>query len=209
MKSKSKFLIIFLLILMSIPIVAAAVPGPGTFNFNFVVDFIKNFFTSLASLFSFGWLDSSNAVGFFKFLLWIVIFTVFYAAGEILFAKIYGKSAGAARRNAIIISLILATSTAILTPGSLVLSLFTSYASIIMFVLLGGAIGGIIWIIYPGMGRLGVTGPALHLIRIAGLFLCWWILATISAAADTLAGVNTFQYILPVIYFDFNKRRDK
>lgn len=203
--NKKSLLIALIVVLISVPIVAAAVPGPGAFDFSFIIQFLQNIFKNIASLFSFGWLDSSNAVGFFKFLLWIVIFTIFFAAGEILFARIYGRPAGAARRNAILLSIVLATATVILTPGSLVLTLFSSYASIIVWLLLLACIGAVIWVIYPGMRRVGVTGPALHLIRIAGLFLCWWILAVVSAAADTLGDVTTFQYILPLIYFSFKK----
>ena len=66
-------------------------------------------------------------------------------------------------------------------------------------------IGGIVWLIYGPNLKNMVDGPMLHILRILGLLLCWWILAEITMFADETTGTVTFQYILPLLFISFKK----
>ena len=211
MNIKQKITLTITTFLMLIPGVLGAVPGGANVNISMegIFNMMKNVLSNISSLFGFNWMNPSDAVGFLKFLLWILIFLIFFVVGQMLFGKIYQQGAGPTKRYAAILAIIFATASVLLTPASLVVSMFSGYATVIMFILIGTVLVGIIWLIYPGLARMGMTGPLLHAVRIIGLLLCWWILAGITQYADSVTGTITFQTIIPLLLLTTKKNKNE
>ena len=206
MKKIPIYLTTFLLFI--IKPVLAAVPGPSMVGnpLQYAINLIQTVLYNLATLFGMNWV-AGNEVAFMKMLMWILVFTLFYFAGQVVFSK--GGAAKSGKKIALIVALVLATSTAILTPGELVVAMFSSYATLVMFIFMGASLGSVIWLIYGKWLKGIVSGPMLHVVRIFGLLLCWWILATITQFADARTGVTTFQYILPLIFIKYKQIKYK
>ncbi|MFW6310916.1 MAG: hypothetical protein ACOC1K_01645 [Nanoarchaeota archaeon] len=182
------------ILLFAMKPVMAAVPSPS-FNVGGIFDFLGTILGYISSLFGMGWL-AGNEEGFFKFLLWILVFIIFFMVGQIVFAK-YGDDAKSAKKYATIISIILATTTTLLTPIDLVISLFSMYATVIILLFMVVIIFAIVKLIYgKWLSDLIGTGFLLHLARLFGLYLCWLILSIVSGTADQSFNVQTFQNTL-------------
>ena len=164
--------------------------------------FIQQVLVNLSTLFSLRWVDGYE-LAFLKMLLWILVFTILYFAGQVVFAK-HKAPNSPGKKISLIVALIMATSTVLFIPDALLVSLFASYASVIVFVFMGVIIGTVIKIVYGDWLKTQFAGPTLHVIRILGLILCWMILSTITQYADARTGVSTFSFIiLPIIFINF------
>jgi hypothetical protein len=199
MKHKRFFIILFLLLL--VPAFSyAALDGP---QFLEMGSLFRNIVQVIAGFFMFGWLEGPERVGILQFFLWLTIFIVLYSAGQVVFGRMYGggeQGQGPANRNAVIVALLFATVTTLLTPPSLLLTLFDTYAAVMIFILFAVPVAGIFYIIYPLFGGLLPNNPGgLRFVRIIGLLLIWWITSLISNYTDDTAGVVTFSNSLPII----------
>ncbi|MGV8168878.1 MAG: hypothetical protein ACP5N3_02375 [Candidatus Nanoarchaeia archaeon] len=208
MKKKKLLLITFSLMLIALfsGFVLASgfdpVDGPGN-TFGNIFTILTNVLSNIALVFNFSWL-SGNVEGFLRFIWWLLVFIVLFMGGTIAFGKIYGTAgAKTARRNAAIIAALLATTTVIFTPLSLLLWLFSTYTTVLFFIFIGVAIGGVLAIVYPVLGK-AFSGWPLRIARIIGILLCWAILATVTHYASELETSRipaaTF-VILPIISF--------
>lgn len=190
------------LLMVGIKPVLAAVQGPS-FSLESVFIMVQDILGYASTLFGMTWVQGNEA-GFMKLLLWVLVFTILFAVGNLVFAKM-ASPGFPAKRISLIVALVLATSTALLTPNDLVVAMFSSYATLVMFVFMAAVLGAVIWLVYGNYLKAIVSGPALHVIRILGLLLCWWILATITQFADGATGVTTFQYVLPLIFINLKE----
>ncbi len=191
-----KKLITFLttMLILSVKPVMAAVSGPS-FNVGSIFDMLGTVLGYISSLFGMGWL-AGNEEGFFKFLLWLLVFIIFFMVGQIVFAR-YGGDDKSTKKYATIISIILATTTTLLTPIALVISLFSMYATVIVLLFMIVILVAIIKLIYgEWLPKLIGEGFLLHFARLFGLYLCWLILSIVSGTADQSFNVQTFQNTL-------------
>ncbi len=160
---------LFSLLFIGVPSVSAAFPGPT----EGIGQLINSLFSTISSIFTLSFLDSPDAKwGFFRFLLWILIFTILYLAGRIVFARL---NAG----NAVpgVIAAVMATGTIIVIPQSVIISIFQTYGIVLVTIIMMVAIAGLLYLVYA---VINFNPPwLLHLVRLIAIILCWWITAEV------------------------------
>ena len=156
-----------------IAIIASATAASALFIPQQMQDILKYIFIDLARL---GITGDTSAIIAFKFMLWVLAFTLFYFG--ISKSKVFGDDAG--KKNiAVIVSIVLALMTSIMLPSSLVMTLFQTYA----------AIGGIILVALPvifgiWIGNKWLTEPTKwhYFLRAVILFIVAYVLGTLLAS---------------------------
>jgi len=157
-------------ILAGIPSVLAAFPGPS----EGIGGMLNSIFLMISQLFTLSFLDSTEAkLGFFRFLLWILVFTILYFAGRIVFARFNQGNAVPGT-----VAAVLATTTMILTPQSVILAVFQTYGIIILTVIMMAAIIGVLYLVYGVMNNINPPW-LLHMLRLVAIIVCWWITAEV------------------------------
>lgn len=162
--------ITFLISILGLPSVLAAFPGPS----EGISQMLNGVFSMISSVFTLSFLDTPDAkLGFFRFLLWVLVFTIFQLAGRIVFARL-----NAGRAVPSIIAAVLATTTMVLTPQSVMLAVFQTYGIVVLTVIMFAVIGGVLYLTYGVMTNINPPW-LLHMLRLVAILICWWITAEI------------------------------
>jgi len=157
-------------LLAGIPSVLAAFPGPT----EGIGGMINSIFLMISQIFTLSFLNSAEAkLGFFRFLLWVLVFTILYLASRIVFARF---NAGNAVPGTI--SAVFATATMILTPQSVILAVFQTYGIVILTIIMMAAIIGLLYLVYGVMTNINPPW-LLHMLRLVAILICWWITAEV------------------------------
>ncbi|PIN81498.1 hypothetical protein COV13_00975 [Candidatus Woesearchaeota archaeon CG10_big_fil_rev_8_21_14_0_10_32_9] len=169
--SKLSLVPAFLLaVMVGLPSVLAAFPGPS----EGIGGMLNSVFLMISQLFTLSFLDSAEAkLGFFRFLLWILVFSLLYFAGRIVFARFNQGNAVPGT-----IAAVLATTTMILTPQSVILAVFQTYGIVILTVIMMAAIIGLLYLVYGVMNNINPPW-LLHMLRLVIIIICWWITAEV------------------------------
>ncbi len=119
--------------------------------------------------------DGYVVAAFTRILIWILMFTVFFALTTSLGGS--GKSLSFLKRNhALVISFVIATIAAIFLPAQILLATGTGWATAIALILIGGPIVGIAYMLWkiPGEGHETKFTVVVKLIL---CLLMFWILS--------------------------------
>lgn len=171
---KKIFVYLTTLLVVGVSPVFAQQFGQG-FGIDSLVNLIGEVLSGISTLFMMDWIQGNQA-GFLKFLLWILVFSVFYFVGIKVFAK-HSSEGFSGKKLSLIVSLVLATSTAFLTPDHLVENMFASHAILTLLL----PIGVILYIIYGKKVKGTFSGAGLHAVRLIGLLICFAILSIVMA----------------------------
>lgn len=145
-------------------------------------DTFSRVFSSIISIGNLSWLGispSSVVVGFTRLLIWILVFTIFYA---VIHAFGQGKRSNVLgflnKNQGMIVSAVLATMSAIFLPPALILGAGAGWATLVAFVLIGGPIVGIALLLWqiPGKGKKDTKATVFLKLVIVGLL--FWILSS-------------------------------
>lgn len=170
---KKKWLFISLVSLISIPVALAGV-GDTLSN-------VWQRILSIGNLSLLGLSDSSAVVALTRILIWILMFTVFFALLSFLGGK-EGRALGFLKRNhAIVVAAVLATISAIFLPAPVLLATGTGWATAVALLLIGGPIVGLIYLLWliPGKDEEGRSKETKATVMLK-IFLClllFWILS--------------------------------
>ncbi len=186
---KKLFVYLVSLLVLGVKPVMAAFSQSG-FSAGGIIEMLGGVLGNISNLFLMDWIGD-NADGFLKFLLWVLVFAILYTVGLIVFAK-YSDGGSGPKRIALVVSLVLATGTTLATPASLIAAVFASYATIIIFFLLGGSVALVVYVLYGSFLKETFPGTALHVIRIIGLILCWTILSIVTSSFASFTGTDAF-----------------
>ena len=119
--------------------------------------------------------DGSLVVAFTRILIWILMFTVFFALTTSLGGK--GGSLSFLKRNhALVISFVIATIAAVFLPAQVLLATGAGWATAIALILIGGPIVGIAYLLWtvPGQGK---ETKFTVIVKIILCLLMFWILS--------------------------------
>jgi hypothetical protein len=122
-------------------------------------------------------LGAVEFAGLLKILYGAFLFVILYAASELI--RDYLKQG-----PAVAVALILAILIALVTPTSLLLTLITTYAVLVMGVLFGGVVGGIAW--FGFATRTKTAG--LFIAKLISIFLGFWIVAQFTTSVLNMGG---------------------
>ncbi len=140
---KNKWLVYSFLTLTLSPLVLADVTS--------TLRNVGNTILSIGNLNFLGINESSAILGFTRILLWIAIFTTFFAILTAFAAGSGGKKGTLGffnRTQAMVVSGIIATIAAVFLPGSILLATGTGWAVAVAFVLIGLPVFGIGWLLW-------------------------------------------------------------
>jgi hypothetical protein len=165
---KKKVLLFPLISLLSLPIVLADIGAT-----------LNNVFHSIIQIGNLGFLgipDGSLVVGFVRLMIWILMFTIFFAV--IVGMKDTAPMKYFTRGQAVVVSSIIATIAAVFLPAEVLLTTGSSWATIIALILIGGPIVGMGYLLtkIPGDDEDETRGSVL-----LKLFIClilFWILSS-------------------------------
>ena len=151
--------------LLSIPFVAAE---------ESMLQGVWHTFLSAGNLSFLGLSDGSIVVAFTRLLIWIFVFTIFFAV-----ITQFGGRTGTAigflnRGQAMVVAFVMATITAIFIPAQVLLATGAGWATIVSLVLVGGPIVGIGFMIFriPGLMPASPRG-AIFLQFLLSVLLLW------------------------------------
>ncbi len=140
---------------------------------------VGNTILSIGNLNFLGIGGNSALLGFTRILLWIAIFTTFFAILTSFAAGSGGKKGALGffnRTQAIVVSMVIATIAAVFLPGSILLATGTGWAVVVAFVLIGLPVFGIGWLLW----HIPFTGPDNKwtvCVKIVLCLLLLWILS--------------------------------
>ena len=131
---------------------------------------------SVGNLSFLGLSDGSIVVAFTRLLIWIFVFTVFFAV-----ITMFGGRTGTAigflnRGQAMVVAFVIATITAIFIPAAVLLATGAGWATIVSLVLVGGPIVGIGFLIFRIPGMMGTSPRAAIFLQFLLSILLLWIL---------------------------------
>ena len=119
--------------------------------------------------------DGSLVVAFTRILIWILMFTVFFALTTSLGGA--GGSLSFLKRNhALVISFVIATIAAVFLPAQVLLATGTGWATAIALILIGGPIVGIAYLLWKIPGEGNETKFTV-IVKIILCLLMFWILS--------------------------------
>ena len=170
-----KITIYLLVIAFFISPVLAQQFGGGS-GFNNLGSLLGDVFRNISTLYMMDWVEG-NTIGFARFLLWILVFSIFHFVGIRVFQS-KETSAFSGKKLSLIVSLVIATSTILFIPNSMIESLFRSQATLVMFI----PVGFILYFIYSKKAKDWFPGAMLHFVRLIGLFISSAIITLISVA---------------------------
>lgn len=154
---------------------------PSILAYSPVTETLSNVFDRILGIGNLSFLglsDGSLVVGLTRILIGIFVFTVIFALISSLGGK-EGKSLGFLKKNhAIVIAAVLAIMTAIFMPGEVLLATGTGWATAVAFILIGGpvlGIGYILWNLSDWMGNKGDTKGTV-IMKLILCVLLFWIL---------------------------------
>ena len=139
---------------------------------------LQNVWFKILNLGNLGFLgipDGSLVVAFTRILIWIFMFTAFFALTTSLSGS--GKSLSFLKRNhALVISFVIATIAAVFLPAQVLLATGAGWATAIALLLIGGPIVGIAYLLYkiPGQGN---ETKFTVLVKLLLCLLMFWILS--------------------------------
>jgi hypothetical protein len=200
---------IFMLFLAPIAVHAAVgAPALDLTEISSVFAFLGSVVAIVGNFVSLNWLgqDVQSKLNFLRVLLWLLVFMVFFVGGNIMFGKMYKGQEGQAKKNSIIVAIIVATSTVIFIPNDVLGTLFSLYATLGVLVAFGVVVGMILYFVYIQLDPKNVSPFIVHLLRALALILTWWILYKVSSSADKILNTTTF-YVLPLIFIPFTKNK--
>ncbi len=133
-------------------------------------------FLSFGNLSFLGLSDGSIVVAFTRLLIWIFVFTVFFAVIT-QFGGRTGTVLGFLNRGqAMVVAFVIATITAIFIPAQVLLATGAGWATIVSLVLVGGPIVGIGFLIFRLPGMIGTPGRGVLFLQFLLSILLLWIL---------------------------------
>lgn len=172
---KKIFVYISALLVVGVSPVFAQQFGQG-FGMDSLANLIGDVLGGISTLFVGDWIRG-NQIGFSRFLLWVLVFSVFYFFGIKVFAK-HSSDSFSGKKLSLIVSLVFATSTALFTPNHLVESMFASQVILTMFI----PIGFILYAIYGKGVKKTFNGAGLHAVRLIGLLISFAILTIVMSS---------------------------
>ena len=131
---------------------------------------------SVGNLSFLGLSDGSIVVAFTRLLIWLFVFTVFFAV-----ITVFGGRSGTAlgflnRGQAMVVALVIATITAIFLPAQVLLATGAGWATIVALVLIGGPVIGIGLLIFRVPGMITTPGRGVIFLQLLLSLLLLWIL---------------------------------
>lgn len=133
-------------------------------------------FLSAGNLSFLGLSDGSIVVAFTRLLIWIFVFTIFFAV-----ITQFGGRTGTAigflnRGQAMVVAFVMATITAIFIPAQVLLATGAGWGTIVSLLLIGGPIVGIGFLIFRLPGMIGTPGRGVIFLQFLLSILLLWIL---------------------------------
>lgn len=194
-KNMKLLAILILLLLVVLPLFATAqvrVDGPGA-TFDRSLGLVSDVFTMISKFFAMDWLfngNPQNIIGFFRFMVWLTIFTILQITGQNTVAKMFEEGG---KRMVTVVAIVIATITIILVPMEVIFGWGQAVSVIMMLVLIGFPIVGLIYLAYsPDMLDSILEGWALRLTRIVIILICWELTHLVGAwgflMTDSLVG---------------------
>lgn len=175
---------IFLLLIVGLPLVMAASMDP----FSSIFDLLKSMLNVVFKLFNLtelGLDQEVNQIAFMRLMIWVITFAIFNTVTKLLFSKSGGLSGSqGADKLPMIISLCLATITAVFTPKTILLAIGIQYSALISAILLLGVLGFLLYIAYGVIKPKSFMG---HVLRFLIVFVCWMVLMNFTAVTDNNA----------------------
>jgi len=171
---------IFLLLIVGLPLVMASTMDP----FSSLFDVFKSAVSLILKLFdlkSLGLDVSGNQETFMRFIIWIISFALFNALLNLLPFVKSGYGAKGMDKLPMVISICLATMTAVFTPGTVLLAIGMQYSAVLQVILLGGLFAGLLYLAFGLIKPQGLFG---HLVRFVLLFVCWILLLNFTAVTS-------------------------
>ena len=130
--------------------------------------------------------DGSLVVGFTRILIWILMFTVFFALTTSLGGA--GGSLSFLKRNhALIVSFVIATIAAVFLPAQVLLATGTGWATAIALILIGGPTVGIAWALWKIPGEGNETKFTV-VVKLLLCLLTFWILTAMKFHVGKMVG---------------------
>lgn len=126
-----------------------------------------------------------NKVAFMRLMVWIISFAIFNVATRVALG---GKGGGSGlmsvqggQKLPVIISICLATISAVFIPASVLLAIGIQYSAVWAAILLMALFAGMLYVAY---GMIKPEKAMGHIIRLAILFVCWMLLLNFTAVVD-------------------------
>lgn len=167
--------------LLTLPFVLAETPTsiPG------ILSSVGKFFLNLGQLQFLGMQSEAVIVGLVRLLLWLLIFTIFFAVITWNNPTVKSGLGFLNRTQAGIVAGVLATIAAIFLPVQVLLATGAGIGTVVSLVLIGGpvaAVGALLWYL-PSNHRGWIA------VRVIICLLLFWILTAMSYHINKLAGV--------------------
>ncbi len=155
-----------------------------------MVQRVWGWFINLGNLEFLGISDGSIVVAFTRLLIWIFVFTVFFAV-----ITMFGGRTGTAigflsRGQAGVVAFVMATITAIFIPAQVLLATGAGWATIVSLVLIGGPIVGIGYMIFRIPGWMPANPRAAIFLQFLLCLLLIWILLVMKYHLGRMVGVG-------------------
>ena len=173
-----KATVISILSLLTIPLVAADLSQTFSNVWSGIL--------SIGNLSFLGISDGSLVVGFTRLMIWLLMFTIFFA----VITGLGGKSGTApmsffSRGQAGVIAAVIATIAAVFLPANVLLATGAGWATAIALILIGGPVVGIAYLLwrYPGEGN---ETRFTILVKLLLCLLLFWILAAMKYHVSVL-----------------------
>ena len=135
---KKKWSVLTLILLLNIPFVLADITT--------TLDNVFKKIMGIGNLNFLGISDGGLVIGFIRILIWILIFTIFFAVTTGVGGK--GSLSFLKKNHAIVISLVIATITAVFLPANVLTATGVGWATAIALILIGGPIMGLIFLLW-------------------------------------------------------------
>jgi len=199
---------ISLLLIVGLPLVMADSLDP----FSSLLSIFQSAINIVFKIFNLSFLglgaSGANRVAFMRFMIWIITFAIFNAALKFVFSKGRMQDFGSAGNGRLpaVISICLATITAVFMPDTVLLAIGMQYSAVWSAIILGGLFAGLLYVAY-GMVKPLPNSAGGHLLRLGILFVCWILLLNFTAITDNPTGYtpsmsNTnINFVNPVLGF--------
>lgn len=171
--------ILFFLLQVPLPLAYAAPP---------LIERVASTFMGIGNLRFLGYPDSAVVIGLTRLLLWVLLFTVFYAILRAFAGKEQkGALAFFTKNQSVIVAIVVATIGAIFLPSVILLATGVGWATLISLLLIGGPVVGIAYLLITNPGE-GKETKATVMVKIVICLILLWVLSAMKYHVQLLAG---------------------
>jgi hypothetical protein len=180
----SKGTIVGILSLLSIPFVLADISS--------TLSNVFNVFLGVGNLGFLGVSDSRIIVGFTRILIWIMIFTIFFAVTSTYGYKSKGKGqlGFLSKNQGMIVAFVVATIAAVYLPAEVLLATGAGWATVIALGLVGAPIIGVALALFM-WPKAGDEDRGTYFIKLILVCILFWVLTVMRYHVGAMGGLGT------------------